>query len=284
MDTINNKSIHLPNFLICGAPKAGTTSLYEYLAQHPEICMSNPKETDYFQHNYDKGIDWYASCFAHYQGEKVVGEASPGNMIHPLAPKRIKELIPNAKIIMILRDPIDRVFSQFLYSITRGECVPGSSFSRFIRNEADVWRNRVIELGMYEEQIKRYMEYFPQEQMKIYFYEELKNNTEWLVKDLYKFIDVDSIFKPRLDERYNVSTYPSYFYQMTYPLWKPFKNVIGDGVNKIILPIKNKLRNKMFKLEKPELSEKDSLYLKKIYEKPINQLEVLLNKDLSHWK
>jgi hypothetical protein len=74
----------LPTFFLCSAPKAETTSLYEYCAEHPEVCMSRPKETGFFFENYEKGIDWFSEThFSHYQGEEVIGEASAGNMIQP---------------------------------------------------------------------------------------------------------------------------------------------------------------------------------------------------------
>lgn len=166
-----------PTFLICGAPKAGTTSLYYYLQSHPNVCMSSIKETDYFQHNYEKGIEWYKSLFNHHKYETAVGEASPGNMIHPQAAKRIAKDIPDAKLIFILRNPIERAYSQYWYGIYRGTENVNVSFSSLIRKK-EAWGKRIVDLGMYYEQISRYDDYFPSTQIMMILYEDFCSKRE----------------------------------------------------------------------------------------------------------
>ena len=85
----------LPTFFLCGAPKAGTTWLYEYCTEHPDVCMSRPKETGFFFEDYGKGIDWFSNeCFHHYDGKPAVGEASAGNMMHREVPRGLQLTVP----------------------------------------------------------------------------------------------------------------------------------------------------------------------------------------------
>jgi len=152
-------------FSICGAPKAGTTSLHQYLGAHPKICMSDPKETDFFQHHYDRGWEWFESCFSSSEGECVFGESSPGNMIHPNAARRIAEHRPDARLIFILRDPVERAYSQHLYSVMLGTKASSTSFSELIRRERSEWGRRVLELGQYYNQLLRFEKHFPRDQL-----------------------------------------------------------------------------------------------------------------------
>lgn len=275
----------LPSFIICGAPKAGTTSIYNYLNQHPEVCMSIPKETGFFFENYEKGIEWFSETyFNHSNDQKAIGEASAGNMLHKNVAERIYSHIPEAKIIMILRDPVDRLFSHFNFDIGIGHLPPNSSFSTFICNEENNWRQIMLDLGMYYKQIKRYMHFFPTDQIKIYFYEELKEKPEWLIRDLYQFIGVDISFKPNLIRQHNVTIYPSPIYKILYPLWHFLKKTSSASLLKLTYKYREKLRKEIFKGKKQDLIVKDKEYLSTIYSESNKKLSQLLNKDLSHWK
>jgi len=119
-----------PDFLIIGAKKAGTTSLYRNLIHHPEVEPCLTKETDFFNRYYSKGINWYRSHFpikwfkqyAMNQGRNfITGEATPTYIYYPHAPKRIKKLIPNIKLIVILRNPVHRSFSHYNMSVRHGD-------------------------------------------------------------------------------------------------------------------------------------------------------------------
>ena len=99
-------------FMIVGAQKCGTTSMHNWLSQHPNICMSDPKEPQYFEREYWKGIHFYKEqYFSHYQGEKYWGESRVHNLIIKYVPERVKETFPDAKIIIMVRNPIDRYIS-----------------------------------------------------------------------------------------------------------------------------------------------------------------------------
>jgi hypothetical protein len=113
----------LPAFIIIGAQKAGTTSLYKYLRQHPNIVPALKKEVKFFDCNYDLGLDWYRSHFPYHSklnGQKMTGEASPHYLFHPLAARRIANVLPEVKLIALLRNPVERAYSHYQLNVRRG--------------------------------------------------------------------------------------------------------------------------------------------------------------------
>ncbi|RLF35719.1 MAG: sulfotransferase, partial [Thermoplasmata archaeon] len=108
----------LPNFVIAGPPKSGTTSLLFYLERHPDVFVIN--EPHFFSRNYEKGIEWYESLFEKHKKEKAVGEKSPSYFFDPKVPLRIKKHIPDVKLIFIFRDPIKRAYSEYWHNVIHG--------------------------------------------------------------------------------------------------------------------------------------------------------------------
>ena len=168
----------LPDVLIIGAQKAGTTSLFYYLAQHPGVSASRTKEVHYFDNAYDKGETWYRRHFERRHGPEIFVEASPYYLYHPLAPGRASALLPKAKLIVLLREPVSRAFSHYHHERARGfeplsfeeamNTEPqrlGDSDTRLARGEIGrsfehqhfSYRSR----GLYADQIERWLEHFP---------------------------------------------------------------------------------------------------------------------------
>src|SRR6266480_7948081 len=112
----------LPDFLILGAQKAGTTALYAYLRQHPEITGPSWKEVSFFDRHYARGEAWYRGNFPNSLRArgKLVGEASPSYLFHPLAPERVAGLVPEAKLIALVRNPVDRAYSHYQHEVALG--------------------------------------------------------------------------------------------------------------------------------------------------------------------
>ena len=111
----------LPNALIVGAAKSGTSSLYAWLAQHPGVCVPATKELRFFDNQWQRGRRWYAACFEPERGQSVVLEATPNYFPHPLAPERVRSLLPDARLIFLLREPVSRAYSHHQYRLARGE-------------------------------------------------------------------------------------------------------------------------------------------------------------------
>ena len=231
----------LPNFFIVGAPKAGTTSLYHHLRQHPDIYMSPLKETSYFSNEFRvenlvsdlEGIgrqsqaelrryldthplgdrfggmvtEWrdYLSLFEQAGMESAIGEASPGYLWSRTAALRIAQVAPHARIIMILRNPVERAFSQYMqmsntgpYRLTFEEHIAACLAERSTDRISMVYP--FLEYGLYSEQLDRYLATFPRSQLGIWLYEETL--LPGFLQQVFEFLGVNAEFMPDTSKRY----------------------------------------------------------------------------------
>ena len=220
-----------PNFIILGAAKAGTTALYHYLQQHPQIYMTPLKETNYFalrgQHLDFRGpgdddyvnrmsITNEAAYRAQFEGvrdEIAVGEASPLYLYHPETANRIRQTLPDAKLIAFLRNPVDRAYSAFLH-LVRDNRESERDFAaalarepeRIAANYEHIWH--YMSMGRYYEQLKRYYDRFPSEQIKVFLYRDLRTEPTRVLREIHGFLGVDADFCPNMGTRYNEATLP----------------------------------------------------------------------------
>jgi hypothetical protein len=184
----------LPTFLIIGAMKAGTTSLHAYLQGHPDVFMSEPKELEFFIEgkNWDRGIEWYESCFASSGGATARGEASTSYTKHPFfpgVPERIKQVLPDVRMAYVVRHPIRRMVSQYVHHVAEyGERKPAS--------EVLVKNPMLFALSDYAAQIERYLEFFPREQMLIVTSENLHDHRIDTLRTIFTFLGVDDRWTP----------------------------------------------------------------------------------------
>src|SRR5215203_3559900 len=169
----------MPNFLIIGAMKSGTTALYYYLEQHPEIYMSPVKEPNFFSSQGQQNavdavtnIGAYQHLFKGASDEKAIGEASHSYLYEPGAATAIRRYIPEAKLIAILRNPIERAYSHFLHMVRSGT-EPLDDFTQALQEKEAVGVHKertfqdYIGRGLYYEQLRRYFGTFPREQVKV---------------------------------------------------------------------------------------------------------------------
>jgi hypothetical protein len=180
----------LPDFLVIGAQKAGTTALYAYLRWHPGIAGPSWKEVSFFDRHWWRGEAWYRGQFPLRAGERLVGEASPSYLFHPLAPERARSLVPGAKLVALLRDPVDRAYSQYQHEVALGreplsfEDALAAEDERLVgeveRLIADSrafsrawWDHTYTARGRYAEQLERWLEAFPSEQLLVVRTEDL---------------------------------------------------------------------------------------------------------------
>jgi hypothetical protein len=187
----------LPNFIIAGAPKAATSTLYEYIKQHPNIYMSPVKEPFFFDFNYEKGTKYYESFFKGYRGEKAIGEATVWYMSWDGVPQRMHNCVPDVKLIFVLRDPVERAFSNYLMDLCSGHYVPKQTFGYIIRNEGKIngIHRRIVSGGFYCRYIKRFEQYFGREKMLFILYDDLKKNIQNVEKTIYEFLGIDDSFR-----------------------------------------------------------------------------------------
>ncbi|MEG4280071.1 tetratricopeptide repeat protein [Microcoleus sp. MON1_C1] len=197
----NLKPVQFPNFIIIGSQRCGTTSLYTYLAQHPQILTPIKKEMDFFSWHFDRGIDWYLAHFPPIPpGEQfLTGEASPSYFDSREAPARLYSLFPEAKLIVLLRNPVDRAISQF-YRLT-GLNWEARSLDRVISDEIERLNQNpqyiigeepgnYLARGRYIEFIKNWRTFFPQEQLLILKSEDFYADAAAIVQQVLEFLDL----------------------------------------------------------------------------------------------
>ena len=189
----------LPNFLIVGAQKCGTTSLFDILSHHPEVMMSKIKEVNYFtsEHKFNKGINFYSTFFENpTDGQKLIGEASPGYICTPGVPERIYHNLGVIKIVMIFRDPIKRAFSQY-WDNRRHLSDPMSEeqiVKNYLEETYDPLRKGYFSRGVYLPQLLKYEELFGKENVHVLILEDLISNQQYELKKLYQFLGVKKDF------------------------------------------------------------------------------------------
>jgi len=217
----------LPDFLIIGATRAGTSSLYTYLHRNPLVGKARRKEIHYFDFNYHRGIDWYRSYFPTVfdkvaaerdrGGRFVTGESSPYYIFHPLVPARVRETLPEAKLIALLRNPVDRAYSH--YQLQRRNGLEQLSFPKALEQESDrisgaedenlMHRDfSYLARGIYAEQLERWFELFPREQILVLKSEELFEDPHAIVDAASEFLGVPPRRNPR-PRPYNAARYPN---------------------------------------------------------------------------
>jgi len=174
-----------PDFLILGVTKCGTTSLYDYIVKHPKILGARTKELHFFDNNYEKGIDWYHQQFPQKKSmDELIGEATPRYFWHQTCMKRIFEHCPNTKFIVIFRNPVKRVVSE--YYRRRRSGAERLDFERAILQPQ--LRERYIEAGLYIEHLERWLSIFPKNQILVLILEDLAKAPEQEVNKIFKFL------------------------------------------------------------------------------------------------
>ena len=299
----------MPNFLVIGVAKAGTTSLYHYLRQHPQIFMSPVKEPGFFTflnnppafcgpgaENIRKRViiqqGDYEALFHAVSEETALGEASAVYLssYHPeVTAENISRYIPHVRLIAILRQPADRAYSHFTFNRQLG-IEPTSDFIQALAEEPTRicagWRPgcRYRLNGFYYANIKPYFERFPREQIRVYLMEDWLNEPREFFRDLFGFLGVDDTFMPDTTRRHNVTYHPrSQLLEALLRKRHPFKTLLRALLpqlwrDKMVSMIVSLNRTKPPPLD-PELRRQ----LTEGYRDDILQLQDLIGRDLSHW-
>jgi hypothetical protein len=288
----------LPNFLIAGAAKAGTTSLYEYIRQHPDIFMpSRVKEPGYFRNPVGDWVppmsfETYLDLFKDGSGKKAIGEASTAYLTSEESPELIRATLGDVKIIIGLRNPAKRAFSLYLYNLMNG-WEDADTFEKAIDKEPQRLKEPMPHVfyyfnsGLYFQQVKRYFDVFGRDRVIVYLFEDLVKRPLSVCKEVFDFLNVDSQFTPTI-EVHNESKKPASI-ALQYWLYtkaEELKLLPGWFPCRLFRTYRKLMKVNAFLggLEKkPRLSEatRDSLITR--YRSDIRQLESLLNRDLSVW-
>ena len=295
----------LPNFLIAGAAKSGTTALYHYLKQHPDVYMSPQKETNFFAFEGqevsfrgpgDEGTsgsaitsrDAYERQFDAVAAESAIGEASPWYLYSPRAAANIRRHLPSAKLIVVLRNPVDRAFSSYLHVVRDGREDLG--FEQGLLAEEDrissgweyIWHYR--RAGFYAEQVERLLDLFDREQVRLYLYDDLERDLGSVLKDACSFLRVDPGFSFDTSLKPNTTGIPKnrllgrLLFQPN-----PLKSAVKDLMpRRMRYEIGQKLGRRL--LNKPELAEATRRRLLRDYDGDLLDLQGLIQRDLSVWR
>jgi Sulfotransferase family len=293
----------LPNFLIVGAAKSGTTALYRYLRQHPQVFMSPLKEPNYFAHagkpprfggpraeilNRDVIYqrDSYERLFRNVGNQTAIGEASPRYLAVPGTARRIKEEAPRMRLIAILRNPIERAFSSFVM-YRRDGLEPAADLLQAIdeepRRRRENWAFAVhLDKGFYAAHLREYYQFFSKSQMSVHLYDDFVREPKDMVRDVLEFIEVDSSFVPDMSVQHNPSGI----------IENPFLRYLWTGTHALrraapVLPKTVRQRVSRFFTSRPlirmSLSDEARNRLAAIYRDDILDLQDLIGRDLSTW-
>ena len=270
----------LPNFLVIGAPKAATTWIADGLREHPDIYLPELKELRYFcGENFDKGQDWYESHFRKVSGEPVIGEASPSYLGSRDATRRIAQRLPQAKLIVSLRHPVEQAFSFYWHQLTRGEINLDTEFQTFF----DQSRPRASYYGSH---LSRYMEAFPAENLLVLLYEEdIEQRPREGMRKCYDFLDVDPHFVPGvLERKSNTRREVTAFHGVTRLARQGLRLLPREVAQPVKNASKRVLKMLPNKRGAPALdrSLRQSL-LEKYYLDDIRQLEQISGRDFGVW-
>ena len=295
----------IPNTFLIGAQKAATTSVYSWISQHPNICGPMAvKDYGFFTRDdfYNKGLSSLSSFYEEvYQNEEVIIQGSVHYIFFEKALKRIKEFNPDAKFILLLRNPTDRAISAYKYAVKFNyEDLPiYEAFSmeneRLIDDDIQVLSQLTYKHhGLYFKQIQNFLKFFKKEQLKIILYEDISNKPEQVVKDIFSFLRVDPNVKLNFKSFNKTGEVKNKEFQKVVFGNGAIRNFIIQKVVKKILPHKltAKLKWKIIDLNTKDknfnylnnISEGLQKELSGFFKEDIEQLEKFLSRDLSHWK
>jgi hypothetical protein len=265
------------NFLIIGAAKSATTWLQQTLQADPAISMPDP-ELHYFSRFYDRGHDWYFDQFPRTEGKRVVGEKSNSYLDTPAAAERVKMLLPHAKLIVQLRNPVERAYSDYCMLYRRGEV--GGDIRAHLSSRGNV-KNRFLVGGCYYEQLQQYRERFPESQMLVLLFEDMIAHPDVQIKQVRGFLGLhadapQAVVAKKVKDR--------------------SEPMIGPRLRKAIKPLKPLLRpfraNPVFtafwsglarEISYPPLTQDVRSQLIDFYADDVGRLEKMLKRDLSYW-
>jgi hypothetical protein len=299
----------LPNFLVIGAGKGGTTSLHRWLGAHPQVFVATIKETNYFayvaQRTATGALDgpvrsqifpvraWenYQALFRDAEKFAARGEVSPMYLALPGVPEKIADRLPDARLVVILRHPVDRAYSSYLMHSRDGR--EHRSFAQAVREELDgtcdaqlaYGQRNYLQIGYYHHHLSRYWQHFDPQRCHVELYDDLVADPHALLRRVYRFIGVDTGFEPDMSTRMNPSGIPRS--RIIAPLLK--KNRVSRVVRALLPGRLHQNVEQIFdrwraaQLVKPPLDAALRASLTAKYQDDIHRLAETLGRDLSDW-
>ncbi len=277
-----------PNFFIVGAPRAGTTSLYDYLNRTEGVYMSTRKEPHYFT-TFGESFLYpppirdkkkYLELFSNVKDEKVIGEGSTSYLRDPKVPKLIHKVSPNAKIIIILRHPVERAYSNYLLRVSSGKTYSFSEATKkSIDSDYDQYDGTVVHAGWYYKQVKGYQDVFGVDKVKILIFEEFIREPKKAIKEVLEFLEVESNPPESVELVHNILTKPrgkiSTSILTNKTIRQSGRKILPESVAEFLV-------RKVFgkKIMKSKISKQDRGFLEKLYKNDVTELQKIIDKKL----
>jgi hypothetical protein len=220
----------LPDFLVAGAMKAGTTTLWAMLNQHPEVYVTRPKELHYFDQHFDRGIAWYAEQFTPGASERMIGEATPIYMTDPVYHQRMFETVPHARLLITLREPSSRAYSHYWMMRAKGseefETFEGGLAAEDARWEASErlrmkWRFAYRRRGYYAEQLRGLETVYGRDRMHVLIFEEFIKAPRDSMRGVFDFLGIDSAVADTVELEHRKSSRGGRKAKQGYPPMSP---------------------------------------------------------------
>lgn len=288
----------LPNFLVIGAARSATTSLHHALRAHPEVFVPERKEPNFFAFeplpaSAKPGavagvtrLEDYARLFEGVTDEVAIGEVSPAYLVNPTACGQIRRLIPQAKLIAVLRNPVERAYSDYLMRVRQG-LEPHRDFGRALAEEEERYRvghpgGNYVRTGFYGRQLKPYFKTFGADHIQVHLFEDLLGNPDETLASIHRFLGVDPSLRPGPLLQTNLSGVPPNA-ALAALFWL---RMHFGGLARAVLPLETKRRIKALMekgLDRPPLLPEHRTQLVEVYRDDIRELERLLGRSLEQW-
>ncbi len=267
----------LPEFVVVGAAKAATTWIANQLRSRDDVFIPGP-EPHYFSSEFDRGEEWYRSWFVDARPDQTISEKSADYLAHEQAPERMARLLPDARIVIQLRNPVDRAYSDYCMYFRRGT-VDGD-IARFLGSPDHAFPRFLVD-GLYHRHIQRFLDWFPEDRIKIIFYDDIRSRPLEVVREVTQFLNLpDQGDRLALAERANVKDAP----MLPLPVRKAFA-----PVKALVKPLRSKpwftaLHRRLAReVEYPELGGDLRASMRDFYAADVENLGALLDRDLTHW-
>ena len=276
-----------PDFFVVGAPKSATSSLHQYVDQHPDVFVPPMKEPHFF--SYPEVADTYyrvqfvtterdyLELFAGKRSEKTAGDFSPSYLFHPAAAARIKSFQPDAKIIILLRDPVKRAISHYLHDCRLG--YQEQPLSAFLRRTDDnrLYYKEYIELGMYSGQVETYLSLFGSENVLVLIYEDFARNQADALARIFRHVGVDDGFKVDFQTVHNVHETPRFGFVRR---WNESR---AARYSWLVPPsVRARLKRIMYTRKKPDFAAEEKS-LRDIFEEDVAKLATVIGEAPRAW-
>ena len=284
----------LPTFFLAGVPKAGTSSFHHYLDQHPQVFMSKKKEPHHFSWEDDGWPRWavknraaYEALFEEALPDQQRGESSTWTLYSEGAPGRIAEAVPDARIVVLLRDPTERAYSNWMFNLSSGfesldtfEVALVAEPGRIAQGSP--WHHHYVRAGLYAPQVRRYLEQFGADRVLVHLFEDLKDDALAVTQRTFSFLGVDPAFRPNTETVSNRTTVPRSrwvhaFMSGSGPVKRSLKRVVpADLSARLGRLVKVRNRGAL-----PTISPDTRRRLNDLFRDDVADLSDLLGRDLS---